>query len=272
MAVHAKKSADSVLARSEADPKASIVVLLAGTDVYPQFEPDPATMAALDRANVLIALQPLAAEELPAAMRSKTRTIIQSATATTNVHRSDVFTACVLAHLRPVKDPLLPFEAVSHVAKELPLRVVVAGRAIAPELAKSAQQVMAADSRCQWPGELSRRDAKRLLASSHVCIVPSTSEGGANVVSEALAAGTPILASRIPGNTGLLGRDWPGLFSPGNAKELGELLTRAATDSTFYQDMVEQTRALQHLVDPARERESLRQLLSELLPHNLDRE
>jgi len=266
IAVHAKKSAASVLAHAAAHPHAPVAVLLAGTDVYPRFDPDPETLRVLERANTLIALQPRAAEVLPVAMRDKVRTIVQSATAIPMQRSVDTFTACVLAHLRPVKDPLLPFEAASWVPADVPLRVVVAGRAIVPELAEAARRAVAADARCQWSGELSRREAKRLLASSHVCIVPSSSEGGANVVSEALAAGTPILATRIPGNTGLLGNNWPGLFAAGNAKELGDLLTRAATDSAFYQTMVECTQALQHLVDPARERESLRQLVAELVP------
>ena len=35
-------------------------------------------------------------------------------------------------------------------------------------------------------------------------VLSSNQEGGANVVSEAIAADVPIIASNIPGNTGLL--------------------------------------------------------------------
>jgi len=264
LAVHAAKSADSVAACAAALPHVRIAVLLAGTDVYPEFRPDAATSRALQRADALIALQPRAALVLPEALRSKVRTIVQSATAMP-AHREPVpFRACVLAHLRPVKDPLLPFAALAHVPASIALEVVIAGRALAPELAAAATAAAAADPRCRWVGELPRRAAHELVARSHACIVPSAAEGGANVVSEAIAAGTPVLATRIPGNLGLLGDDWPGLFSAGDARGLGGLLQRAATDFTFYQLLVSRTRDLQHLVDPRREREALRQLLADL--------
>lgn len=266
VAVHAAKSAASVLACAAQQPGARIVVLLAGTDVYPTFAPDAATLAALERADVLVALQPLAAAVLPAALRSKVRTIVQSATpARVAAGRpASPFRACVLAHLRPVKDPLLPFAALALLGPEPPLELVLAGRALGPELDLAVRAAVAADPRGRWLGEVPRRAARELLASSHVCIVPSASEGGANVVSEAIAAGTPVLASAVPGNLGLLGEGWPGLFPAGDAAALAALLHRAAVDAAFYQRLVAQTTALQAMVAPAREREAWAQLLADL--------
>lgn len=266
LAVHVVKTAASALACAAANPKVRIAMLLAGTDVYPVFRADPPVLAALQRADALIALQPRAIEALPADLRPKARTIVQSATAAKGVARSDRFTACVLAHLRPVKDPLLPFLALEHVAPTIPIELVVAGGALDPELADRARAAAARDPRCRWIGEIPRRAARALLGRSHVCIVPSTAEGGANVVSEAIAAATPVLATAIPGNIGLLGHDWPALFAPGDAQQLGALLQRAAADSSFYQQLVDRTRALQHVVAPAREREALRQLVADLFP------
>jgi glycosyltransferase involved in cell wall biosynthesis len=51
-----------------------------------------------------------------------------------------------------------------------------------------------------------------LLASAGAVVLSSLSEGGANAVSEAVAARVPLLASRIDGTVGLLGRDYPGYF------------------------------------------------------------
>ena len=264
LAVHAAKSAASVAACAAALPNVRIAVLLAGTDVYPEFHPDHATMASLERADTLIALQPRAVDVLPARLRPKVRTIVQSATAVPGNRKETPFRACVLAHLRPIKDPLLPFLAMSHVPRTVAVELVVAGRALLPELGAAANEAARSDPRCRWVGELKRRAARELLAQSHVCIVPSAAEGGANVVSEALAAGTPILATRIPGNLGLLGDDWPGLFAPGDARELAALLQRAATDSAFYQLLLARTRHLQHLVEPRRESAALRALLVDL--------
>ena len=95
---------------------------LLGTDVYPRYEPTPASAAALAAADAIVALQPLAASALPAALRAKARTIVQSATAIAPAAPAAAprpagaprpFVACVLAHLRPVKDPLLPVRALA---------------------------------------------------------------------------------------------------------------------------------------------------------------
>ena len=244
LAVHAVKSADSVLDCAARRPQTRIVVLCAGTDVYPVFRPDAKTGAALERADALITLQPEALEVLPADLRQKARCILQSATAQQGLARFATFTACVLAHLRPVKDPLLPFAALAHIPTDCELRIRVAGRALLPELADAARAAGERDPRAQWLGELSRQQAARLLAQSQLCIVPSAAEGGANVVSEAIAAKTPILATAVPGNTGLLGADWPGLFAPGDAAGLAALLRRCKRQSITFREFVSVAREL----------------------------
>ena len=67
------------------------------------------------------------------------------------------------------------------------------------------------------------------MQRAHVLLHPSRIEGGAQAVIEAIRGGTPVIASRIDGNTGLLGTDYPGLFAPGDAAAAARLLRRAAT-------------------------------------------
>jgi putative glycosyltransferase (TIGR04348 family) len=263
VAVHAAKSAATALAAAKALPGLRLVVVLAGTDIYPRFEPDADTLAVLARADALVALQRHAVQLLPADLHGKVRTIEQSATAIVTP-RAPTFRACVLAHLRAVKEPLLPLQALAHVDRRVPLEVHLAGRALTPELADAVRAATAAEPRARWLGELSRRAARELLASSHVCIVPSSSEGGANVVSEAIAAATPVLCSAIPGNLGLLGDDWPASFPVGDARTLGALLQRAATEGTFLAELRRRTVALQPRFAPAREAAAWSQLLREL--------
>jgi putative glycosyltransferase (TIGR04348 family) len=263
VAVHAVKSAASVLAAAAALPTLRVVVLLAGTDIYPRFEPTPDALAALHRADALVALQRHGIDSLPVELRGKVRTIVQSATAIATP-RATTFHACVLAHLRPIKEPLLPANALAHVPPHVPIELRLAGRALVPELAAAARAAEAADPRFRWLGELPRRAARELLASSHVCIVPSTAEGGANVVSEAIAAGTPVLATAIPGNLGLLGDDWPATFPPGDAAALGALLARSAGEPAFLAMLQDRVRALQPRIAPARELAAWRQLLADL--------
>ena len=96
-------------------------------------------------------------------------------------------------------------------------------------------------------------------------------EGGANVVGEALAAGVPVISSRIGGTLGILGDDYPGYFPVGDTRALAKLLTRAEADDGFLEDLRRQCAAKAYLVKPQREREAWRQLLEELTERRLDR-
>ena len=44
------------------------------------------------------------------------------------------------------------------------------------------------------------------------------------MIAEALTCGVPVVASRIDGNVGMLGRDYAGYFTPGDDRELAQLL------------------------------------------------
>ena len=263
VAVHAVKSAAAVLAAARERDDLPIVLLLSGTDVYPTFAPGEGSRAALQRADALVALQPLVVDLLPAELRGKARAITQSATAV-DAPKGPRFRAALLAHLREVKQPLVAIEAFAKLPNELDAELLLAGGVLDDDYARRVERALAATPNARWLGELSRRDGKSLLASSHVCVVPSSSEGGANVVSEAIAAGTPVLCTAIPGNLGLLGDDWPATFAVGDADGLAALAHRAATDAAFYEQLRDRTRALQPGVAPAREREAWRALLAEL--------
>src|SRR5688572_19472850 len=223
LALHAQKSAAAVNAFATRSPAAPIVVMLTGTDVYPSLADHPDAVATAARATLLVVLQPAAAAALPEGLRTKTRVVLQSATAPPAVPRSKhTFDVCVLAHLRSVKDPLLVARAAELLPAHVPLRVRHAGASIDPELGAAANA--ASSARYQWLGALPRQQARHLLASSHLLVVPSRHEGGANVLSEAIVAGLPVLATDVHGNTGMLGTDHPGLFPPGDANALATLL------------------------------------------------
>lgn len=264
LAIHARKSAAAVAAFAARGGARATAVLLAGTDVYPAFAPDAALLSCLEQAHRIVALQPLAADLLPTALRGKVRTIVQSARVPPAARPTDHLQACVLAHLRAVKDPLLPFAALELLPHDLPIAIDLAGAVLEPALGARAAAHAAADPRAHWRGELRRGAALQLLAGSHLCIVPSRGEGGANVLSEALAAGAVPLVSAIPGNLGLLGADWPGRFPVGDAPALAALLRRFATEPAFAQDLRRRTAALQPLVAPEREQQALAALLADL--------
>jgi glycosyltransferase involved in cell wall biosynthesis len=110
-----------------------------------------------------------------------------------------------------------------------------------------------------------RVDALCELARSELLVLTSRSEGGANVVTEAIAAGVAVLSTRIDGSLGILGDDYPGYFPVGDAPALAALLHRFEVDSRFADELRARVAALRPLVDPARERASWRELVGELV-------
>jgi glycosyltransferase involved in cell wall biosynthesis len=72
-------------------------------------------------------------------------------------------------------------------------------------------------------------------------------EGGAHVVMEAVRAGTPVLASKIDGNMGMLGLDYEGYFEVGDAPALAALLRQCRADlATPLTDNLNFLQRLQH--------------------------
>lgn len=97
-------------------------------------------------------------------------------------------------------------------------------------------------------------------------VLTSRAEGGANALSEALAASVPVVSSRIPGSVGILGEDYQGYFRVGRADELAALLHRAEQDADFLGRLQAACAALRPLVSPARERQAWADLLAALEP------
>src|SRR5262249_45890182 len=171
---------------------------------------------------------------------------------------------CVLGHLRAEKDPFRTVQALRLLPADLPIRVVHAGEALQARLGRVARKQMAQEPRYRWVGELPRGRARRLLARSHLLVLSSRLEGGANVLSEAIVEGVPVLASRMDGSIGLLGGDSPGFFPVGDTRALAALLERAATGPAFYDELAHWCRRLAPRFTPPREQAAWNDLLLEL--------
>src|SRR5690606_20167079 len=76
----------------------------------------------------------------------------------------------------------------------------------------------------RWLGPLPHAETLERIRAAHVLVIPSSLEGGANVIIEAVRHGTSVLASRVPGNIGMLGEHYAGYFPPGDAGALAALL------------------------------------------------
>ena len=95
-------------------------------------------------------------------------------------------------------------------------------------------------------------------------LISSLMEGGANVISEALTARVPVIASRISGNIGMLGSRYCGYYPAGDARTLARLLSKLESNADFRAVLRRQCNERRKLISPVREQRSLRLLLSEL--------
>lgn len=246
---------------------------LTGTDLYRDIHRSKRAQRVLRLATRIVALQPLAAAELEPGVRSKVRVVYQSVDPTPNPPRRpiDTFQVCVAGHLRSVKDPFRAAIAVRRLPAASRIRVLHAGAAMDESFARRAHAEESRNPRYDWLDEIPRSRLRRLIASSHVLVLSSRVEGGANVISEAIVDGTPVIASRIPGSVGLLGPAYPGYYPAGDTAALKQLLLRTESDTAFYRALRERCRALAPVFRPAREKSALRSLMRELQSTSMTR-
>jgi putative glycosyltransferase (TIGR04348 family) len=268
IALHARRSYEAVKRFRQCYPHGPLIVALTGTDLYRDIRTSLRAQRSLELADRLVMLQPLGIRELSPQWKDKARAIFQSAEPghKTPCRNSPTFDVCVLGHLRQEKDPLRAGFALRFLPATSKVEVIHAGEALSQSWAKRARAMEAKDTRYRWLGEVSRAKARGILANSRLLVLSSRMEGGANVISEAVVNGVPVLASRIPGSVGLLGKDYPGYFPVGDSKALARLLLRAETDSQFYDRLKNWCHRLAPRFEPERERLSWSKLLAELCP------
>jgi putative glycosyltransferase (TIGR04348 family) len=266
VALHARRSAEAVVRFRKDFPQAPVIVCLTGTDLYRDIRTSRRAQRVLEWADRLIVLHPLGIEGLPVALRPKTRVVYQSVKRLEKLPKKaeDTFDVCVLSNLRAVKDPLRTAMAARLLPKTSRIRVVHIGRALSRDMERRAKAENARNPRYDWLGELPRAKALRAMARCRVLVLSSKMEGGANVISEAVSASVPVLASRIPGSIGLLGKDYPGFFPYGDTRSLARLLTRIETNGKFISALRERCERVAPLFAPEAEQAAWKNILKEL--------
>ena len=271
VAIHAWRSAEAIHRFKTRYPARPLILQLSGTDIYQYLADDPApTLRSLQLADHLVALNSLAWRVVPKKFRQKLRVIFQSvskprrkAKRTYRNSRRRVEVS-VIGHLRDVKDPLRAAAAARLLPASSRIHVVHIGCAYTTQWAEKAKAEMAANPRYIWLDDVPRPVVQNVLRRSHAMVLSSRSEGGANVISEAVVAGVPVLASRMDGNVGLLGADYPGYFPVGDTEALARLLWRIENDVGYTVRLRRAIARRAPLFKPERELAAWRKLLAEL--------
>jgi len=265
LALHARRSAPSVASFSAKHPDRPIVVVLTGTDLYRDLPGDADAIRSLDAARRIVVLQEDAQRMLDPRWRDKSRVIVQSARVLKPGRKPrDRLDLIAVGHLRTEKDPRTLFTALERIPRDVPVMLRHVGAPLDEALGREARELAKRDPRYRYLGGLPHGVTRTLMKNAHFLVHPSIMEGGANAVIEAVTAGTPVLASRISGNVGLLGEDYGGYFEARDASGLAGLIVRACGDPKFRAALARQCALRRPLFSPAAEARALRQLVTEL--------
>jgi putative glycosyltransferase (TIGR04348 family) len=263
VALHARRVHDSIARFAGRFPERPLVLVLTGTDLYRDIHVDATARESLELASRIVVLQENGLEALSPSIRAKAVVIPQSApTRKPGPRPRRYFDVCVVAHLRDEKDPFRAAHASALLPAHSRARVFHVGGELQAGFADTARQLQATHPRWRWLGGLAHGPTRARIARSHLLVLSSRMEGGANAIIEAVTAGTPVLASDIPGNRGMLGADYPGYFPVGDSAALAGLIERAETDTNFYRQLGAHCAARAPLFAPARERAAVQALLA----------
>lgn len=265
LALHARRSHDSIVRFAERHPERPLILALTGTDLYRDIHSDANAQESLELATRMVVLQDMGLRELAPRLRRKTHVIYQSCeTIPRRPPLQSCFEIVISGHLREEKDPFCGAAALKHLPASSHIRLTHIGGARDPAFAAEARHWMKREPRYVWLGELARPQALATLARARAMLLSSRMEGGANVISEALMARVPVIASRISGNIGMLGRAYRGYYPVSAVSVLAKLLRRIETRPAFLAALEAQCADRRKLISPAQEKRGLRKLLLDL--------
>ena len=268
LALHARRSADSVQAWHAQRGQGGLGVALTGTDLYCDIAQDPQAQKSLVLAHSLVVLQALGIASLPPEHRAKARVIFQSTRTRQPLSKTRRHLRVVMVgHLREEKDPLTLMAAARLLPPDSGILIDHIGAPLDAALGQAALATQAQCPHYRWLGGLPHAQTLQRIQRAHLLVHTSRMEGGAHVLMEAMCSGTPVLASRIDGNMGLLGENYAGIFEPGDAQGLADLLMacRAAADGFALVAHLQHQCALRApLFEPQAERAALHRWVQDL--------
>jgi putative glycosyltransferase (TIGR04348 family) len=267
IALHARRSADAIEHWSSQRPRRPLVLVLTGTDLYRDLAIDARAQASLARADRIVVLDEQGPEDLPAALRGRCTVSVQSVSARRTVDKPRRWLrAIAVGHLREEKGVEQLFDAARLLSgRRGDILIDHLGAPLDRGLGQQAARLARDVPTYRWLDARPHADARRRIQHAHLLVHPSRMEGGAHAIIEAVRSGTPVVATRIPGNVGLLGEDYRGYVPVGDARALADMLVRCRDDPRFLQALARQCEKRAARFDPARERARLIRLVGELL-------
>lgn len=270
IALHAYRSHQSIVEFKKQYPSRPLVLILTGTDIYRDIDNHSEVIQSMEMADKLIVLQSSAINSIPAHLRHKVQVIYQSVEIDIESENGDSatkddFLVSVIGHLREEKDPFCIVRSLPLLPADSKITAQHLGQAMSPQMKDQATNFNATIDRYQWIGEVSHADALKTLSQSRLMVISSRMEGGAHVVSEAIALGIPVIASDIPGNRGLLGEDYPAYYPVADENALATLLYRTEKMPAFYASLQKSIDLRGELITPAREKQSIHALVSAII-------
>lgn len=269
LALHARRSADSMMQWHDKFPTKPIVLALTGTDLYRDIAVDPMAQQSLKLAHRLVVLQDMGPKSLPAEFQSKCQVIFQSTPRRQSVQKTtQKLRALMVGHLRSEKSPETYFAAARALAQRSDIVFDHIGAPLDAELGKQAHQLAEEVPTYRYLGEQTHAATRARIVRAHVLVHPSRMEGGAHVVMEAVMSGTPVLASRIDGNVGMLGVDYAGYFDCGDANQLAKALIECREGqnqpSSKLAQLARQCSLREKLFEPLAEQAALLSIFAEI--------
>jgi putative glycosyltransferase (TIGR04348 family) len=265
LALHARRSAESIVAWRKTRATGGLALALTGTDVYRDIHSDVTAQQSLALADRLVVLQSKAVDELDTMCQGKCEVVYQSAPKLAPGERyKRHFDVVQVGHLRHEKDPFTPITALRQLPPESRIRLVHIGNALDAHHADTMDMVQREEPRLEWLGGLTHAQTRQRIKRAHLLVIASRMEGGANVIVEAVTAGVPVIASDVSGNIGMLGEDYSGYFAFGDATACAALMRRAETDTRFYKKLLAACARRAHLFTPKREAAAICSVMSHL--------
>jgi len=247
VALNAWRSAEAVLAFKECNPTGQVVIKVTGTELSrdPQSTEWLLANNTIKAAEVLVFSQPQAqriAEAQFGDLEAKSHLIYPSTEVPLELnHQRDwqkqegrKLSIILAGNAREEKNPAF-LSRLQESSNDLENRISVkwfgeadtCSRSIFKELKQSAKWF-------QWKGGLTQKELWEEMTQADLLLNVSSEEGGANAICESISMGLPVLASRIPGNVGLLGEDYPGYFGLNDPQQLQDLIDQIHEEQDFY--------------------------------------